>query len=215
VNDRHIMDPMDASRVIERYRKRIREHGPTLYSLNSGTADKQRLRHEIHATAIRSETASILDIGSGIGGFYQYLREEGFHCEYTGYDIVPEYVEFCSREFPECRFELRNIFESGIGGTFDSIVLSQTLNNRYENSDNVAVMSAALQRAYESSRCSVSFDMLSGYADRPAPELFYYSPEEIFAFAKTLTRRVTLRHDYRPFEFCIQLFHESVEGYIP
>jgi len=58
-------------------------------------------------------------------------------------------------------------------------------------------------------------DMMSSYVDYQDPALYYYSPEEIFRFSKTLTRRVMLRHDYRPFEFCIQLFHASVGPYIP
>lgn len=61
---------------------------------------------------------------------------------------------------------------------------------RYENSDNIEVMKAALRMAYESSRYSVCVDMLSSYANHPSPELFYYSQEEIFSFAKTLTCRV-------------------------
>jgi SAM-dependent methyltransferase len=163
---------------------------------------------------LQGDRASVLDIGCGLGSFYEHLTGAGIHCEYTGYDIVPEYVECCRERFPECRFELRNFFDQGIAGEFDTIVMSQALNNRYEHSDNVRVVQAALRAAFASTRISVSVDLLSSYVDFHAPDLFYYSPEEIFGFAKTLTRRVVLRHDYRPFEFCVQLFHESADGYV-
>lgn len=110
---------------------------------------------------------------------------------------------------------IRNILNDGISGTFDTIVMSQTWNNRYEESDNLTVIQLALRLAFAATRVSVSVDMLSSYADHQLPEVFYYSPEEMFAFGKTLTRRVTLRHDYRPFEFCLQLFHDTAEGYVP
>ena len=214
-DDSSILDSRDAERLIDRYRRRIAEHGPTPASLNSGGAEKQRIRHQAHATALQGDRPTVLDIGCGLGSFYEHLAGAGIRCEYTGYDIVPEYVEYCRGHFPECRFELRNFLTEGIAGEFDTIVMSQALNNRYEQSDNVRVMQAALRAAFASTRVSVSVDMLSSYVDFHAPDLFYYSPEEIFSFAKTLARRVVLRHDYRPFEFCIQLFHEAAGGYVP
>jgi hypothetical protein len=75
-------------------------------------------------------------------------------------------------------------------------------------------MQRALELAFEHTRVSVSVDMLSTYVDFSNPDLFYYSPEEIFRTARRISSRVLLRHDYRAFEFCIQLFHEEVEGYI-
>lgn len=214
-NDPSILDPRDAERLVERYRRRIAQHGPTLASLNSGSAEKQRIRHQTHAAALQGERPAVLDIGCGLASFYEHLCGAGIRCEYAGYDIVPEYVEFCRGRFPECRFDLRNFLSEGIAGELDTIVISQVLNNRYEHSDNVRVMQAALRAAFASARVSLSVDMLSSYVDFRAPDLFYYSPEEIFRFAKTLTRRVLLRHDYRPFEFCVQLFHETAGGYVP
>jgi SAM-dependent methyltransferase len=209
-----ILNSSDARRVVERYQARIAEFGPTLESLNSGSSEKQRIRHEVHSSALRGSNPSVLDIGCGLGSFYEYLKRESRPCVYTGYDLVPEYIDFCRREFSECRFEMRNIFKEGIEGRFDTIVLSQVLNNRYQESDNMEVMRSALRLAFESSETSVSVDMLSSYVDYRQPELFYYSPEEIFAFAKSLTHRVLLRHDYRPFEFCIQIFHDKAPGYV-
>lgn len=215
MNDENsILQPSDIQRVVRRYQERVAEFGTTLSSLNSGSSEKQRLRHEVHARAIYGDRPSILDIGCGIGTFYEYLNGTKRSCRYTGYDIVPEYVEFCRQHFTDCRFELRNIFSEGISGTFDTIVLSQVLNNRYRESNNLEVMQAAVKMAFARSNTAVSVDMLSSYVDFESPDLFYYSPEVMFAFAKSLTRRVILRHDYRPFEFCLQLFHDDAPGYI-
>lgn len=49
-------------------------------------------------------------------------------------------------------------------------------------------------------------DFISNYVDYEDKEIFYTSPEKIFQAAKDLTRRVTLRHDYMPFEFCLYLY---------
>jgi len=209
-----MLDPDDVSTVVRRYQQRIAEHGTTFASLNSGSEAKQTLRHEVHASALRGETPSILEIGSGLADFYRYLKQHARACSYSGYDIVPEYVTECQRVFPEARFALRNIFFDGIDATYDTIVLSQVLNNRYQKSDNMQVMRRALELAFEHTRVSVSVDMLSTYVDFRNPDLFYYPPEDVFRMAMLIARRVVLRHDYRAFEFCIQLFHDEAEGYL-
>jgi SAM-dependent methyltransferase len=209
-----VLNPQDVNRVIERYQQRIAEHGTTFDSMKSGSPEKQRIRHEVHATALRGKHPSILDIGCGLGEFYQFLRDQRRDCIYTGYDIVPEYISACRASFPEASFEQRNIFEQGISGQFDTVIMSQVLNNRYQSSNNVEVMQAALNLAFQHTTTSVSVDMMSSYVDFESAELFYYSPEQILALAKSITKRVILRHDYRPFEFCIQLFHDQVDGYV-
>jgi SAM-dependent methyltransferase len=202
----------DVQMVLDRYRNRVQQHGPTFASLNSGSVEKQLARHRVHAQVLRGRRPCLLDVGCGLAGFYEHLLASGLQCAYTGYDIVPEYVEVCRSKHPGAEFVLRNIFDEGIPEVHDTIVMSQMLNNRYSHSDNVEIMKAAILLAYEHTRVSVSIDMMSSYVDYQSPELFYYSPESIFAFAKTLTRRVALRHDYLPFEFCIQLLHPDAEN---
>src|SRR5579864_2087970 len=209
-----VLDPDDVSKIVRRYQQRIAEHGPTFSSLNSGSEAKQALRHSVHASALRGPNPSILEIGCGLADFYKYLIQHKRDCLYHGYDIVPEYIDECRRVHPAATFTLRNIFIEGIDGTFDTVVMSQVLNNRYQKSDNTRVMQRALELAFEHTRVSVSVDMISTYVDFRDPDLFYYSPEEIFRIAKAISPRVLLRHDYRAFEFCIQMFHEGVEGYV-
>jgi len=209
-----VLDPDDVSLVVRRYQQRIAAHGTTFASLNSGSEAKQSMRHSVHASALRGTKASILEIGCGLADFYKCLLHQQWECSYHGYDIVPEYINECRRVYPQAKFELRNVFVEGIEGTYDTIVMSQVLNNRYQKSDNMHVMQRALELAFEHTRVSISVDMLSTYVDFRNPDLFYYSPEEIFRIARTISPRVLLRHDYRAFEFCIQLFHEGVEGYV-
>ncbi len=209
-----VLDPEDVNLVIQRYQRRIAEHGPTFASLNSGNEEKQAIRQWVHASALRGARPSILEIGCGLGDFYRYLTAQKQECSYCGYDIVPEYITECRHIYPESRFEVRNIFAEDIEGSFDTIVMSQVLNNRYQKSDNMQVMQRALELAFQHTRVSVSVDMLSTYVDFRNPELFYYSPEDIFKMAKAIAPRVLIRHDYRAFEFCVQLFHPEAEGYV-
>jgi hypothetical protein len=150
-----------------------------------------------------------------LGDFYRYLSESNVDCIYTGYDIIPEYVVECAKRYPQAAFHLRNIFQDGIDDTYDTVIMSQVFNNRYHHSDNLEVLRAALAMAFEHARVSVSVDMMSTYVDFQNPDLYYYAPEDIFTIARTIARRVVLRHDYRPYEFCVQLFHDSADGFAP
>ena len=209
-----VLDPDDVNRVVQRYQQRIAEHGPTFASLNSGSEEKQAIRQWVHASALRGNRPSILEVGCGLGDFYKYLIRHKRDCTYHGYDIVPEYIAECRREYSQTNFEVRNIFVDGIDGNYDTVVMSQVLNNRYQKSDNMQVMQRALELAFQHARISVSVDMLSTYVDFRNPDLFYYSPEDIFRLAKAIAPRVLIRHDYRAFEFCVQLFHAEAEGYL-
>jgi SAM-dependent methyltransferase len=214
-NPDSVLDPEDAIQVIQKYRERIARYGVTFESLNSGSIEKQTIRHKIHATALIGSCPLILDVGCGLGDFYSYLKGNSRSCQYTGYDIVPEYITECRKRHLEAVFKVHNIFSDGIEGIWDTIILSQVLNNRYKKSNNVEVMKRTISLAFVHTRISVSIDMMSAHVDFQDPNVFYYSPEEIFHFAKTIARRVILRHDYRPFEFCIQLFHENMGDYVP
>ena len=65
---------------------------------------------------------------------------------------------------------------------------------------------------FRTAKKGVAVDLLTSYVDFKKDHLHYYQPETVFSFAKQLTRRVTLRHDYPLFEFCVYL-HPSFDGW--
>ena len=69
-------------------------------------------------------------------------------------------------------------------------------------------MEDIIKKSYELCNKAVAIDMLTSYVDFKEEHLHYYEPEEIFSFCKTITKRVTLRHDYPLFEFMICLYKD-------
>ena len=152
--------------------------------------------------------ARVLDLGCGLGDFYQFLIQRGIRPHYTGYDITPEFIEHAQARFPEAHFEVRDVQTEGIPEKFDYVVSSQTFNNRLAHEDNMKVMQDVLRIGYQASDKGMAIDMFTSYVDFREERLFYYSPEEIFRFSKTLTKRVLLRHDYPLFEFTVYLYRD-------
>jgi 2-polyprenyl-3-methyl-5-hydroxy-6-metoxy-1,4-benzoquinol methylase len=207
IHKKGTLSTSDLDDVKKRYQNRIEQFGVSFDSLNSGDQAKQIARCEAHLKSMDINKSHVLDIGCGLGSFYNFLKQNHAKYTYTGYDIVNEYINYCKEHYKDASFECRNIFEDGIEGTYDTIVMSQVLNNRYSSSDNMEVMCNAIELAFKHTTHSVSIDMMSKYVDFENPELYYYQPEEVFKYAKKVTKKVRLLHEYRPFEFCIQLFH--------
>jgi len=126
---------------------------------------------------------------------------------YTGLDIVDPFIESNRIRFPEARFDKVDIFRAPLDVFEPDIVfMSQVFNNKYKDSDNEEIAREAIRRFFAIARVGLAIDFMTSYVDYTEAELYYFSPEKIVAFAKTLTRMVALRHDYLPFEFTLFLY---------
>ena len=200
------MNDSDKENIISRYRDRLQQFGPGIKSLASGTVERRNIRFGLLSNVGELEGATILDIGSGLGDFYQYLKDNKIKVEYTGYDLSPDLISIAKEKFPEATFEVRDIQTEGIAGKYDYIVSSQTFNFRLANEDNNELVKSFLKISLESCLKGLCFDFITSYVDYREDHLFYYSPEELFAYAKSLTKRVSLSHESELFEFALYMF---------
>ena len=198
----------EKGRIVKQYLQRYEKHGIHVDTLKSGGAAKQYIRHTVHAGMFNLEGKNILDVGCGIGMFYEYLRDLPVKiASYTGIDIVDPFLEANQRHFPEARFENVDIFRDSLNRfKTDVVFMSQVFNNKYKDMDNQKIAKEAMRRFFGLANDGVAIDFMTSYVDYTEDELYYFNPEIMFAFAKTLTRTVALRHDYLPFEFTLFLY---------
>jgi len=201
-----MLDPRDKEEIIRRYTERFERHGGTVRALGSGSDEHQSLRYKVIAEIADLGGQRVLDVGCGYGGFLDYGRHYGQPMIYTGADIVPALLEEGKKRHPSARFVEMDILDAPDELEFDYVVSSQGFNNRLKHSDNWKVVQEVLKRCFKIAKKGVAFDMMSTYVDFREDHLYYFDPSEVFRFCKTLTKRVTLRHDYRLFEFCVYLF---------
>jgi 2-polyprenyl-3-methyl-5-hydroxy-6-metoxy-1,4-benzoquinol methylase len=199
------MNDYDKQVIITRYTERFKNYGIDIKTLASGNKDRQIIRFKVLAEVGNLEGCSILDVGCGFGDFYDYLKGQKLKVEYTGIDICPPFIDVCKERFPEAHFEIKDIQKDSFKQKFDYVVSSQTFNNKLKIESNEEVIRDVIRRCYEICNIAVAIDMLTSYVDFKEGHLYYYSPEEIFKFCKTLTKRVTLRHDYPLFEFTVYI----------
>lgn len=203
------MHSKDKDIIVKRYQDRFNQHGNSINALSSGIKTRQDIRFAIHQQLGSLAGKKILDVGCGFADFYKYLLEhtqESF--DYTGVDIVPEFIEESRKKHSEASFYCENIFETDFleRYQFDYIFCSQVFNNNFEFTDNLAFTKKVIEKLYKNAHCGVAIDFLTSYVDFQESHLFYYPPEELFSYAKSLTKKVVLRHDYPLYEFTLFLY---------
>jgi ubiquinone/menaquinone biosynthesis C-methylase UbiE len=204
-----VIDPRDKQEIIDRYTERIKSAGHNVTALGSGSDAHQIIRYRVMSEIADLGGQHVLDVGCGFGGFLKYCRHFDQPMTYTGIDIVPEMLRIAEENNPAGEFIEADIVDGLMSmedKSFDYVVSSQAFNNRYNYSDNLEIVRIAIQECFRLARKGVAIDMMSTHVDFQEERLFYFDPGEIFACCKTLTKRVTLRHDYPLFEFCVYLF---------
>ena len=63
---------------------------------------------------------------------------------------------------------------------------------------------------FELSNEVISLNFLSKYVDFELDKNQHYEQQEVFGWAKDITRRVNLFHDYPLYEFTVQLFKTNL-----
>lgn len=190
--------------IIQHYTSLYKKYGLTPKALG-WLNGRQSIRFEIMRQIGKFEGASVLDIGCGFGDFYGYLQFKKIKVNYHGVDINKEFLDLAKKNHPKASFELRDIQSNKVKKKYDWVIATGISNY----ATNYTYLKKILADMFKICKKGLAMDFISDYVDYKDRDIFYSSPEKMFKYAKNLTRRVTLRHDYIPFEFCLYLFKKD------
>lgn len=198
------MDESDRIKTVEKYSKGYAEHG---YSPKALGWDKGRqdIRFEVLLSFFECPGKSILDIGCGFGDLNQVLSREGCDYDYLGVDLVSELIEEGRRHYTQknIRFLSADFLEYQFTETFDIVVGSGIFNQKFLSGSNDLFVERVLKKAWSLCREGFAFDFLSDKVDYRLDHTHHNNPEQILRGAYELSRKVCLKNDYMPFEFCL------------
>lgn len=198
------MDPDEKAAMLQRYSNRLAQHGPTRQALG-WNKPKQNLRYrvllEYWLSAPLQRPLRVLDFGCGFGDLFGFALRCQFPIEYTGLDINPDLIAVARQRYPAARFLCMDAFEHAIDGKFD-VVLSSGVHN-YRLADNRGFVEESFELFDRHSVLGFAANFLSNRVNFRNEDNQYSAPEDILALALRFTARVTLRHDYMPFEFAV------------
>lgn len=184
----------------------LEKFGPTHEATNWGSKKSQYARFDVISGVGDMRGRSVLDVGCGLGAFYEYLRSRRINADYTGADLCEEMVAGAKKLFARsksAKFVAADILEMSSRTRFDFVIASGTFNINLKN--NEKLIREVIAKMYQMSRAGVAVSMLSVYADFTEKFYYYYDPAEIFEFCKSICKNVALRHDYMPHDFTIFL----------
>jgi SAM-dependent methyltransferase len=189
----------------EYYQRLYAAHGYSPRSLGWDKG-KQFLRFHQLTSSWRLAGASILDVGCGFGDFVEYLRRREIHeYAYTGIDLVGEFIAEGRRRFasPRATFLQTSLEDFAPPSTFDYVIASGFFGLKLEGVDGYDLIRRSLGRMFGLAGTALAADFISNRVDYAHEHNFNSAPATILEMAYGLSRRVMLRNDYFPFEFCV------------
>jgi SAM-dependent methyltransferase len=204
------LDADDWLRLTSLYNGRLAEHGASVQTVGWRSAADQALRFDVLCRGLDLRNQRVLDLGCGLGDFVAWAESRfGPDFDYIGMDLAEKLIESATQRFggPRRKFIADTLGPTTDVGSLDAIVSSGALS--FRTSDNMKTMRSLLTEAWDRTRGALCVNFLSSYVDYQLPKNFHYKPEEVFSFAKSLSRWVILHHDYPLYEFTIQVFRNA------
>jgi len=201
----------DRQDYIERYESRLRKYGYSPAALGWGKYGRQEVRFSVLTYyALQMMESSVLDVGCGFADLYDFLIKKGWQGRYTGIDIVPGLLEVALERHPDLDLRQVDITADAVNlESYDFVIASGMLNAKLKLGDNQTHIVKALKSMFRHARVAVCVDFLSTYVDFKKPGSWHTDPSWALTIAKTLSRRVSLLHDYMPFEFALFIFKKD------
>ena len=145
---------------------------------------KMVFRYEELTSAVDLNDASVLEIGCGIGGFYDYcINDKGtINMRYKGIDLVEGMIDLAKRKYPFAEFEVCDILEQKLQETYDYVILCGVFNVAFNTED----MKKILSEAFLYCNKAMVFNSISSYVNFRDEEISYHNPQEVFLFVQII-----------------------------
>jgi SAM-dependent methyltransferase len=165
---------------------------------------------------MRKPKTSILDVGCGIGHFYQFLQEtkllDSLKISYAGIDISPKMIEFAKKKYPKVDFRTVDLIKEKFNEKYDLVVCSGVFNIRMDDlGQHKETVRKMLSRMYNLCNIGVSANFLAQNSiywasegiDIESNRYVYFSEEEVLSWIKSISGRFVIRRDYHPGDFTV------------
>jgi trans-aconitate methyltransferase len=178
-------------------------------SLGWSSNFNQKIRFKVLKEVGNFNSRSVLDVGCGLGYFYQSLRDCSFKdFSYTGIDISKKLIRGAKKKYPETQFKALD-FADFKGEKYDFVVASGALSVTVPDYKNFYF--EYIRKMFEHSKIAVAFNMLDGRFHITDETYATYMIPEVYRFCSTLTRRIIIRQDYLDQDFTFYLYKNIYE----
>lgn len=193
--------------VSNTYNKMLSDGKEDFERVGWGSVESQQKRFLVLSEIADLSNSSILDVGCGLGAFYDYLLEIHPKVNYAGTDINHNMVIGALERHPDISFIHADIVtqsEKLKNKMFDYVFLSGALNLSEDKHEDI--IGEVMRSMFSLANKGVGINFLSIFSDYFSPGEYYCNPEKILKLAFSITSKVALRHDYMPHDFTVYLY---------
>ncbi len=199
----------DKEYVVNWYQERVQQFGNDIRSLGFNQRSSQIRRFEALLKLGDFSGHTLLDVGCGLGDFYDFLLNHGISPIYKGVDITPGMIDQCKIRFADqlgrsCSFETADSIEYAPETKFDFVVASGIFGLWSENVEDRII--PTLERLFSLCTQGAAINFLSSQSRKQAPGRLYVDPPKLLKMALELTPAVELSHSYLPNDFTLFLY---------
>ncbi len=191
------------------YLESFKEYGVTPAALG---CPKGRQNERFDAlTRFIKPMEQVLDFGCGFGDLAVHLQDSGLHVNYSGCDIMEEFLDAAVKKRPNDHFFKINIGDK-LNQKYDSIICSGVFNFKYcdDNEVHEKKVFETLEMLFGSCKRLISFDFQSPHVDYMLPNSYHQSIHQLVDFiVGKLSRRYLIDHSYMPYEYAVHIFKDD------
>jgi hypothetical protein len=197
------------------YGQLLERHGPGVEAVASGKQVYKDLRYEKLCRVFeRDRECSLHDVGFGLGHLYEYMKRQFPEkaVRYSGSEVTPQFVEHCTRAYPESHFVGRDLADGPFEDRYDYLVFGGTF---YHLADTPApefgdYVRRTLSSAFAMCNRGIAFNFITGYVDYRLDGLFYGEVPEVVDFvARDLSRFFGIDHAYPLYEYTVCVYRDQ------
>jgi len=203
-----------SKRLKAHYESKFAEFGASPRGVDWGKDEELLLRYQKMLSVMRPQadtTVSMLDVGCGYGGLFDYAEGHGVKFDYAGIDVAENMIAYAKTHHPNGAFHLGDVLHHSFDRRFDYVVcngiLTQKLETKIREMDQFC--NALVHRMFDLCDVGVAFNVMSSKVNFMADNLYYRCPLEMFSFClDNLSNKVRIDHAYPLFEYTVYVYKE-------
>jgi len=200
---------MNYLKIAKHYDECFKKHGDSNLGVDWPNHEDTLIRHEVMSNMIKTNNATILDFGCGLGHFYEFIKSNNLPIQYSGLDINESFVNACKAKYPYLNFYHIDILQNNNIPNFDYIICNGTFTEKRDLTQNemMEFFTSTIKELWSKCNTGLAFNLMSKHVDWEKEELFHVSLDELGWFLKNnLSRNFIIRNDYKLYEYTTYVY---------
>lgn len=197
------------------YKELYEQHKGTPMAVSSESWNHKHTRFSRICDVFRNDdNITVHDVGMGVADMGKFIKAEfpTKNIQYSGTEILDEYVEEAQLSFPESKFYKRDLAEQSFEDRYDYLLLSGVFHQRRDSAirDWEKFSQQILKNAFEMCDKGIAFNFISPFVDFYQTQVYYANLPKLINFINDdLSRFFEIKHNYALFEFTVYVYKEQ------